>query len=1091
MYTPNDKVLAIYKSPFVLGSPLVEQWEPGITISEIVDRMPGVPKNFKEFGEVRINGHVVDPKYWNRIKPAKDSKDHEVAVTLHTYLQGGKENNKSVFALIAAIALSYVTAGIAAGSAAGWLGPAFKAGTLGAKLLAGAVSLTGALLIAALTAPPVNKNQDSSGTSNPTNASAQGNALEAGGSIPQVIGTMKTFPPFAHEPYIELIEQAEYVQATYILAGNHRLSHIKLGDNDIDPNLNNTSDFFVETRSGFATEEELLNDPIQTKTIEYNQQMSTHDVSTDAPDTLNPIGLNLPTWHGISTRADTDEVWIHLQVSGLARNADPTQHLRIPFRIKVKLRGTTVWRNLPELHFAGNLASLRRTQIKLHFGDYTTINQPLCPRELAFVEARKFSPAQTISPLGTTFVADSYFGTVSSSVTADDALYYGNESTSDVLFTDLNTSGVDFYLDRASWPSGIYDIQIIRGMTIIDANYDPATYNYNGPVGNIPYDLFNYFGSKKIALSRDGLVDNISIVRSVSIWRQKAINVKGNTLISIRAKDRALDALSVIASGYAYEYGGYNIPGSVDLSMTANTTSASIGTTVNAQNVAFRCNVTLPEIPIDGNIFDTGISSSTRRALIGVRNNGLTFYVQAGGYSTTNFASDSGRAVLEVPAEMLPFDGQVHLIALEIRPGAPGTVRLWVDQVYIGSATTTAGAALDGSVWASNTPIHYLTSWSDLTGATNLAVLYNRTVNDSDASWRIKTTSRNPATWYREVLTGQQNYNPMPNDLIDDETLLIWRQRCFQNNYTCDLIAGGDGIDALLKIIASTAYASPYQAELWGVIQDYDRSSEQPVQIFASNNSRGFSASKGFPILPGGLRISYPEMDNDYINNEVIVLREGIEQTTNLLERVTYRGIVQEAKAITRGLFDIAQAQYRTTFYDLETQMEWIRCRKGSLVLLENDVLDHHYDRARIVSYTQSGSNITQIVLDHPVMVYKNSSIDTITDISAVTDISESGVTTGITIRNNNGDLITLTISNSAGETNTLNISPAYANPLITGGPFDSGSIRTISEENLVIIGAITKLNKRMIVYSIIPQEDLEAKLILVDEAPEIWSAIA
>jgi hypothetical protein len=144
----------LYRDPFSLGSPHISEAREGITLYEIVCTNPHLPKNFLDQGSITINGELVPQEYWPRMKPKRGT-----VVSMHAYIGGGGEGGggKAIFGLIAAIALTVITAGIAAGALAPLLGTAFAAGTIGASVLSGVVGLVGSLALSALSSPPTAK----------------------------------------------------------------------------------------------------------------------------------------------------------------------------------------------------------------------------------------------------------------------------------------------------------------------------------------------------------------------------------------------------------------------------------------------------------------------------------------------------------------------------------------------------------------------------------------------------------------------------------------------------------------------------------------------------------------------------------------------------------------------------------------------------------------------------------------------------------------------------------------------------------------------------------------------------------------------
>lgn len=529
----------LYRDPFILGHPQIHSMGQGCTLGEIVKRTPNLPHDFAWTGEITVNGELVFRDQWDRIRP----KDGTV-VAMHAHIGGGGGGGKQVFGLIAAIALTVITGGIASGALAPFLGASFAAGTLGASVLAGAVGIVGALAISAITAPPTTRpgaEQSESGLRLEA-ASVDGNLLEPNTPVPRVIGTRKFFPPFLSEPIIELIGQDEYVEAIWGAAGAHQLEDIRLGDAAIDTETDEQKDIEIELRNGLPGESPVTLTNRQGRTTEPNIQLSVHIVDPENQDTIEGPGPEfLPVFHSLTTRIAPDENWIHLHWAGLAEEGG--LRVRVPFRIRMRRRGDTVWRDLPEFHYQNDTQSQIRTQIKIYWGDPWTDSLTTPPADLGWVEARNFVPAQDVQPLGTNFNADSYFAFGGGGQTFYTASTAGTTDMRNVL---LYSDKIEIYLDEDEWEPGIWDIEIKRGAAFLGSDYTTSNYEYNG-------DVLDFFGRREsgvLPITRENLLDQVTLIRLVNVWNEHPINQEGMTLVAVKARNRAVQKLSAIASGY-------------------------------------------------------------------------------------------------------------------------------------------------------------------------------------------------------------------------------------------------------------------------------------------------------------------------------------------------------------------------------------------------------------------------------------------------------------------------------------------------------------------------------------------------------------
>lgn len=933
-------VMAVWGAFGSLAKPDVRPFREGMTLYEIMLGMDCLPDGFAERGVIQINGHEVNRGAWHLVRPKPSTKGKPIAVTFHMPPRGGGKGGggKSVISIVAAVALLVITTAITGGV----LGPAgfasisgtlFAAGSTSAQLLAGAVGLIGALAISALIRPPVAKPKEDN--SNQTeSASADGNQLQPNGAIPRVIGTRKIFPPLACEPFVDLVGQDEYAEMVATLNGPHALSSIKVGAADI------TDDTAIEyqTREGWESDTLMTLVNRYSRTITPNLELSPHKLDATNGQLIENTAFplkSLPQWHRFTTKDSPDEAYIQLVLpGGLSYPPDAvTYPCNVPVRMRIRKSGNSAWINLPEIHFRGRSSRATKYQVILKW------DAPVIPAVsgitmptgdgVAFVYHRM--AIQTTAPAdpGTyQWEADSSFYSgagntylINGAASGMQNVYVDqNERTPDGLSWEpggasastVQKNTVHFFLNSASFPKGIYEIEIMRGSAYVSGSFTPATYQYGASV----YNLFKYYtlSGDRIPVTQTNIVSNIAVSKISSVWKSTPLPYVGFATIAIRAKNRRIENVSCIASGYVKDWSG--------------------------------------------------------------------------------------------------------------------------------------------------------------------------------SAWDTWTTTSNPAPHFRDVLMGRLNFDPLPVSLIDDTRLVEWRTHCASNSYTCDYIADDVRIDDLLSIIASCGYARPYQSDLWGVIIDYDRSAESPVQVFTGHNSRGFKFRKALTRLPDGLRISYRSDVDDYTTQQVNVYRDGMLQyDQSRIEQVTYEGLIDTAKIEYRGRYDMRQGQYRSTFYVLEAPFEWVVCRRGSMVAVQNDILTHHSASARIKTVNTSAGNVVSIVLNTEVDVLNSADMTSVTDMLAVTDML-SLMKMGVTIRRTDGTVSTHALSNVDGTTATLTFAAPFADDTwASPSPFDGGTIHEVDPGCIVAIGPLDQEYIRLIVTDISPGQDLAARLTMVDEAPELWAA--
>lgn len=879
-------VLATYREPFGFA-PRVSRMPEGLSLMQMQARVRGLPADFAQHGVICINGHSVPRGVWPLVRPKPEAHGVPVEVSFHAPVMGGDQGGgKQVFALVASIALAWAGGAAIAGKFA--IGKLFLAESISSYFLAAGVSLVGGLLMSALVPPPTVDNGRK--ISNLGAASADGNALEPNGAIPRVIGTRKVFPPLVAEPLVYFDGPDEVVEAAYALAGPHQIADIRIGGVPIDEMTN----LEYDTREGWVGDERLDLLTRQSRTDAVQTELRGHAVNDSDGRTLESVtgdtGSALPQALHLATREAPDEQWLHLVFpAGLAKNASESALYRVPFRLRLRPAGGT-WIDLPELHFqAANVRQMRAT-IKLIWADDASTTPGAASSE-GWVEARVVSPGQTANPPTDAWAADAYFD-----AGGDDYMDQNNLGLTGVDHVILDRYTAAIYLDTALYPKpGRYEVEITRGAVFAGANYSATAYTVSGAV----WDFWGYQGTPgQIVQSRDGITDTVVVARSVSIWNEHPVPTDDFALIAVRARNRRVEAVSCLASGW---------------------------------------------------------------------------------------------------------------------------VKDW-----------------DGADW---------TTWA---------------------------VTSNPAPHFRDVMAGALNADALPASAVDEAGLVAWRTACTVSGYHCNALIEGQTVDDVLRIVAACGYARPYMSEVWGVARDYDRSAEDPVQIFTPRNSSGFRWSRAFPRLPNGFRVNFRDADLDYEPRQITVLRDGAPTDSNLVEQVTYEGIVSSAAAIHRAQYDLNQPVYRGTFYNLDAPAEAIMVRRGSLVGVNHEMLTAQHGAARVVDVEFSGGDISALILDDEVPVLNSPGFDVITDMSAVEDMSLIGALSGVAIRRA-GSVTVHAVANAAGSTDRIEFAPAIS---ATG----------LAEDALVTIGPLGRELLRLIVFAVTPRENFGASLTLVDEGQELWA---
>jgi hypothetical protein len=156
-------------------------------------------------------------------------------------------------------------------------------------------------------------------------------------------------------------------------------------------------------------------------------------------------------------------------------------------------------------------------------------------------------------------------------------------------------------------------------------------------------------------------------------------------------------------------------PGTVIQSLGAGSTAGMAQSAAERGAPAvFRGRLTLPATPSDALIWKAG--GGMIAASLGVRDGGAMLRLRAGRGDYALTQSDAATAVLDIPTASLPFDNAAHDLMWELSPQSPGRVRLWVDDVLVGTAQTSTGQSLGlgqsqgAGLWAGPEAGHWLSA---------------------------------------------------------------------------------------------------------------------------------------------------------------------------------------------------------------------------------------------------------------------------------------------------------------------------------------------------------------------------------------------
>lgn len=328
------------------------------------------------------------------------------------------------------------------------------------------------------------------------------------------------------------------------------------------------------------------------------------------------------------------------------------------------------------------------------------------------------------------------------------------------------------------------------------------------------------------------------------------------------------------------------------------------------------------------------------------------------------------------------------------------------------------------------------------------------------ADWSTYGTTQNPAALYRFLRTSNMITDPLDPSVLDDTALENWYTFCAANGLACGAIVA-DGLDRVLATICTAGWAFTRESETAGVVWEYDRSAQAPVQVFTPLNSANFQTQKPFDLLPHAIYAEFQNEDKDYQKDTRVIYGDIYDATTaTRFETITYDSITNADLIDLRAQLDWRQLYYRQCQITIDIGAENLMSQRGDLVALAHDVITGPYAYGIVdsVMINVAGTNVLGLRLQSPM------------------DLSQfGGAALGVAIRYTDGTIVEKAIIETT-DSQTVTFSPSFAVP----------AAGLLTEDCLVTVGVIAQKYQRMLIFDIKRAPDWKATLVLVDEAQQI-----
>lgn len=515
----------------------------GLTIEEIVQRSHSCVEGLVAYIRAPLGAAVewieVPREMWRRVKP-------RIADALLIGYRPG-DWFKSVFAIVAAVAISIAVPFIGAALGGGLLG-AIGGGLAGAALGIGASLAINALF------PALQAQTNAGYASAPTERARQFANVESGSNLlakesylPVVVGTRRISPPEIAQPHYFLDQGAQAIQRIFALDGHHAISGIQV---DGAP-VGDFESITVEVRDGQEITPVTTFVTKITKPTSVGETLSTFTLDATALVDQEEPSNSEPQPVRFTTAADErlEEISIRLQIDSAIRSDEAGTPIRIPIRVRFRAKGSIgAWFNLPEIHFVGRDVSTSLKELRLRwdtlFGDdgaggaiQTEFFQRVPPASYTLSDANT----------GDQWQADAHF--VAGAGLRDTQNIQGRRNS------------IRATLDPAIFPRVEYEWEIVRGLATTQTTLDTSNYLLSGAVNSL-FLARNTSSQWNVPADQGAYVGRISVAQATAIVNRQPCQRPSTALLALKAKGQSVRNVTALAAGFAYDWdgSGWNTP---------------------------------------------------------------------------------------------------------------------------------------------------------------------------------------------------------------------------------------------------------------------------------------------------------------------------------------------------------------------------------------------------------------------------------------------------------------------------------------------------------------------------------------------------
>lgn len=932
-------------SPFA-EAPRRIDWTPGMSLAAIA-RAAGAPDYFFAVGVIRVGGKAYARDLWPCIKP-KAGAFVDLCVPM------GKGGTGQMLLALGTVALAVASAfvapyatGLLAGHAlyGGGLGLSAGLAAAGGYAAAAVVNIAGQMALRALTPPPA-RPQAQAAANELSMAGISANPLNPGEPVAAILGRVRASPQQIAPSYTTLENGRLYVHTMVGCHGRCEISDIKINGEDIA----DIPDIEYETDEGSGGTDTLFlssdyhvqsNAAVVLSNYKLKEDSAAYYAQLD--DQTTPEN-SYSDFHTFTKRAAATKADIRLIFEGGLVSSSGTA-CGVALRIDVLRDGETVWQKLPTLHIQDiKKAGPFRQNIRLHFdgvlpaGRWIARNDDInCYAALhstAVGESFEYNSDtvfdQTAAPTNalpvmTSGTTSGVTVTASSEKSGSEAAWKAADGSGATVWEPaLNSLPAWWQVDWGSGNTKTIRSYVVRGGNptlrpktwTLSGSDDASTwteisaFTYTEDVNEYTYlqcHTYAPFRYHRLDVTENnGAASEDLTIKEIRLSEEDSVGSQSDgeatyTLLS-RYVNLTRDGADIYLPTDTFPAGKYKIRVRRSWAyLNGGATVLGLGTNTNTYNYVGFSNIAC--------FFDHYVTSGAAVIHTGQKDiQSKTTVEMFGEY----FASRPIRAAAE--ARLARIAIRVPDIAVQ----------------SISALFTSYAREWDGAVW-SDTPV----------------------------------PSRNPAALYRDaLLIVDKNAEPLPGEIIDEDSLETWFDHCATEGLTVDGVVQDRSMADVLQLLASCGRASCRHGGYWGVVIDKDRSADDPTVLLTPDNSRDLGTEISYADVPHGLRVTYLDDADDYAQAETTVYRAGFsESNATDIQAMSYPATASTAAAEAQAVYDLGQLHHRRISYRREVGFIGFALRPGEKVAMASEVLKRDSYYGMVKAITTSAGDVTGFTL--------------------------------------------------------------------------------------------------------------------------------